>query len=175
VEDPRVEVQLFLPDNTNEVGASGCWFDPYLFKHFEYGRNGNIDPEILRILNASLDFATGKGPVTYVQNHDHSAIVREVGGRGRWFKTQPAPVALLASPGAVMLHNGQEFGQEEFLQGSGPDRVMPRPLRWQNDSPLGNDHIGKALFGLYQHLIGLRKRLPAPALVELLSLSRQPP
>ena len=167
----RANVALFLEhltDNrfeavadTNEIGASGCWFDPYMFKHFEYGRNGNIDPEILRVLNANLDFATGRGPVTYIQNHDHSAIVREVGGRGRWFKTQPAAVALLTSPGAVMLHNGQEFGQEEFLPGSGPDRVMPRPLRWENDSPLGTDPIGKALFGLYKHLINLRKRFPA--------------
>jgi pullulanase len=148
-------------DDTNDVGATGCWFDPFMFKHFEYGRNGNIDPDLLRILNANLDFAPGKGPVTYIQNHDHSSIVHEVGGRGRWFKTQPAAIALLTSPGAVMLHNGQEFGQAESLPGSGDGRVVPRPLRWQSDSPLGNDGIGKGLFGLYRQLIAIRNRHPS--------------
>jgi 1,4-alpha-glucan branching enzyme len=171
----RSNVALFvehLTDNrfeaigdTNDSGATGCWFDPFMFEHFEYGRNGNLNTgnpqRILRILNANLDFASGKGPVTYIQNHDHSSIVHEVGGRGRWFKTQPAAIALLTSPGAVMLHNGQEFGQEEFLPESGSGRVVPRPLRWQNDSPLGNDSIGKSLFGLYRRLIDIRKRYPS--------------
>ncbi|MGR8981657.1 MAG: alpha-amylase family glycosyl hydrolase [Gammaproteobacteria bacterium] len=167
----RSNVALFiehLTDNrfeaindTNQIGASGCWFDPFMFKNFEYGRNGSIDSEILRIINANLDFDQGRGPVTYVQNHDHSAIVHEVGGRGRWFKTQPAAVTLLTSPGSVMVHNGQEFGQEEFLPGSGDGRVVPRPLRWQSDSPLGSDGIGQVLFGLYQRLIDIRKRFPA--------------
>lgn len=167
----RTNVALFiehLTDNrfeaigdSNAMGADGCWFDPFMFKHFEYGRNGNIDSEVLRILAANLDFAPGKGPVTYIQNHDHSAIVHEVGGRGRWFKTQPAAIALLTSPGAVMLHNGQEFGQDEFLPESGDGRVVPRPLRWQRDSPLAHDGIGSALFGLYKRLIDIRKRFPA--------------
>lgn len=167
----RADVGLFiehLPDNrfdaindTNETGATGCWFDPFMFKHFDYGRSGQIDPEILRILDANRDFAPGKGPVTYIQNHDHSAVVHEVGGRHRWFKTQPAAIALLTAPGTVMIHNGQEFGQEEFLPGSGDGRVMPRPLRWQHDSSLGNNAIGKSLFAVYQHLIDIRKRYPA--------------
>jgi glycosidase len=142
------------------MGASGCWFDPFMFEHIEYGRNSNLNTgnpqQILRILNASLDFAAGKGPVTYIQNHDHSSLVHAVGGRGRWFKTQPAAIALLTAPGAVLLHNGQEFGQDEFLPDSGSGRVAPRPLRWQADSSLGNDNIGKSLFGLYQRLIDIR-------------------
>ena len=39
--------------------------------------------------------------------------------------------------------------------------MVPRTLRWQADSPLGNDGIGKSLFGLYQRLIDIRKRHPA--------------
>jgi glycosidase len=167
----RSDVPLFiehLTDNrfeaindTNEVCATGCWFDPFMFKHFEYGRNRNIDTEILRILHANLGFASGKGPVTYIQNHDHSSIVHEAGGRGSWFKSQTAAMALLTTPGAVMLHNGQEFGQEEFLPGSGSGRVVPRPLRWHSDSSLGDDIIGKSLFGLYKRLIDIRKRHPS--------------
>ena len=60
-----------------------------------------------------------------------------------------------------MLHNGQEFGQEEELPESGDGRVVPRPLRWQSDSPLGNDGIGKSLFELYKRLIGIRKHHPS--------------
>ncbi|AFL75608.1 alpha-amylase family glycosyl hydrolase [Thiocystis violascens] len=166
----RSNVALFiehLTDNrfeairdTNDIGAAGCWFDPFMFKHFEYCRNGNIDSGILRILNANLDFAPGKEPVTYLENHDHSSIMQEAGGRGRWFKTQPAAIALMTAPGAVMLHHGQEFGQEEWLPGSGDGRVVPRPLRWE-ESPLGGDAIGTRLFGLYQRLIAIRQRHPA--------------
>lgn len=39
--------------------------------------------------------------------------------------------------------------------------MVPRPLRWQSYSPLGNDNIGKSLFGLYKHLIDIRKRHPS--------------
>ena len=69
-------------DDTNQICADGCWFDPFMFESSEYARNGNIDGEILRILNSNLDYAQGKAPVTYVENHDHSTIVREAGGRG---------------------------------------------------------------------------------------------
>jgi hypothetical protein len=60
-----------------------------------------------------------------------------------------------------MLHNGQEFGQDEFLPESGDGRVVPRPLRWRSDSPLSGDNIGRSLFGLYKWLIDIRKRHPA--------------
>lgn len=145
-------------DDTNHIGATGCWFDPFMFKHFEYCQSGQIDDSILRILNSNLDFQPGKCPVTYLQNHDHSSLTHEVGSRNRWFKTQPAVIALLTSPGAVLLHNGQEFGQEESLPGDGPGRVIPRPLRWQAD---GSDNIGASLFGLYQRLTDIRTQHPS--------------
>jgi 1,4-alpha-glucan branching enzyme len=144
--------------DTNEICASGSWFDPFMFKSFEYSRNGNIDGEILRILNANLDYASGKGPVTYIENHDHSTIIHETGGRDRWFKTQTSAIALLTSPGMVMIHNGQEFGEDYRLPGSGNGRVVPRPLRWNEYS---KDFVGQRLYGLYRQLIGIRKQHPS--------------
>ncbi len=148
-------------DDTNEVGANANWFDPFMFKHFEYARNGNIDGDLLRILDSNLDYAAQKGPVTYVQNHDHSSYMKEAGGRHRWFKTQPGAIALMMAPGAVMIHNGQEFGQEEFLPGSGNGRVIPRPLRWTADSPLNGDFVGTRLYDLYAFLINIRRNHPS--------------
>jgi 1,4-alpha-glucan branching enzyme len=145
-------------DDTNQICADGCWLDPFMFKSFEYARSGNIDGEILRILNSNLDYAQGKAPVTYIENHDHSTIVREAGGRGRWFKTQAPAISLLTSPGIVLLHNGQEFGEDNFLPSDGPDRVQPRPLNWNNHS---QDFAGKRLYEIYQRLIRIRKEHPS--------------
>ena len=78
-------------DDTNRICADGCWLDPVMFKSFLYARTGNIDGDVLRILNANLDFAAGKSPVTYIENHDHSTIVREAGGRGDGSRRRPQP------------------------------------------------------------------------------------
>ena len=145
-------------DDTNQIGADGCWLDPFMFKSFAYARSGNIDGEILRILNSNLDYANGKVPVTYIENHDHSTIVQEAGGRGRWFKTQAPAISLLTSPGIVLLHNGQEFGEEYYLPSDGPDRVQPRPLRWNAHS---QDFTGKRLFEIYRKLIRIRLEHPS--------------
>jgi len=145
-------------DDTNHICANGCWFDPFMFKSAEYARNSNIDGEILRILDSSLDYAQGKGPVTYIENHDHSSIVQEAGGRGRWFKTQPPAISLLTSPGTVLLHNGQEFGEDYFLPSEGSGRVQPRPVRF---SIYGMDSVGQRLLSLYQKLIRIRKDHPS--------------
>lgn len=149
--------------DTNEICASGCWFDPFMYKNWQYGGNSNIDAEILRILNANSGFATGKGPVTYIENHDHSYITRAVGGRQRWFKTQPPAIALLTSPGAVMIRSGQEFGEDYGIPESGDDRVVARPLEWntKGPAPMSNDPVGNQLFAIYRKLIGIRKDHPA--------------
>ena len=167
----RLNIALFiehLTDNrfeaisdTNVIDASGCWFDPFMFKQIECCRNGRVGNDLLRTLNSALAFTSGKVPVTYIENHDHSSIIHQVGGRHLWFKTQPAAISLLTSPGAVMLHHGQEFGQEEWMPASGGGRVLPRPVRWRSDSPFGSNEIGKRLFALYKQLIDIRKRHPA--------------
>jgi 1,4-alpha-glucan branching enzyme len=84
--------------------------------------------------------------------------MREAGGRGRWFKTQAPAISLLTSPGIVLLHNGQEFGEEYFLQSEGAGRVQPRPLRWNTH---GGDFVGQRLFGLYRKLIQIRREHPS--------------
>jgi hypothetical protein len=70
------------------------------------------------------------------------SIMSIAGGRERWFKTQPSAIALLTAPGTVMIHNGQEFGEDYFLPESGPDRVQSRPLRWEDH---GTDFAGQRI------------------------------
>lgn len=157
-------------DDTNRIGAHGNWFDEYRSFHATYVANGgNIsveDNNILRILNAAYQYAPGKSPVIYTETHDHSTIVNSAGGRSRWFKSQPCAISLLTSPGAVMLHNGQEYGEDYCLTPFGQDenahpcgrRVQPRPLRWARFS---TDLAGVALIDLFSRLIRLRKEHPA--------------
>ncbi len=147
-------------DDTNRICASACWFDPFLFESVRQARSGAVDGQALRILNANLDFGVGKGPVTYIENHDHASVVAEAGGRGRWFKTQPAAIALFTAPGTPMIHNGQEFGEDYWLPDEGPDRVKPRPLRWAERGPESGDFAGGRLLELYRRLIEIRKAHP---------------
>lgn len=148
-------------DDTNRISAGACWFDPFMFESQRCARGGAVDGRLLRVLNASLDFAPGKGPITYIENHDHSAIVAEVGGRSRWFKTQAPAITLLTSPGTPMIHNGQEFGEDYWLPHEGPGRVEPRPLRWAQRAPGSGDFAGERLYDVYRRLIEIRRDHPA--------------
>lgn len=148
-------------DDTNRICATACWFDPFMFEAQRSAGAGVVDGRTLRVLNASLDFAPRKGPVTHIENHDHSAIVHEAGGRSRWFKTQPAAITLLTSPGTPMIHNGQEFGEDYWLPNEGPGRVQPRPLRWASRAPGSGDFAGERLYDVYRRLIRLRRDHPA--------------
>ena len=148
-------------NDTNQIDATASWFDPFMYESFQYARSGHLNEQVLRILNANLDFAPGKGPVTYIENHDHSYIVSEAGGRDRWYKTQPAAIALFTSPGLALIRNGQEFGEDYYLPNSGSGRVVPRPLRWNQMGPDSGDFIGSRLFEIYQKLIRIRKEYPA--------------
>jgi 1,4-alpha-glucan branching enzyme len=112
-------------DDTNQTDATGCWFDPFMWKTFQYASTDQLDHELLRILNCNLDFATDKSPVIYVENHDHSTLVRNAGGRDRWYKAQVPAISLLTSPGIVLIHNGQEFGEDYFIPESNGARVLP--------------------------------------------------
>ena len=143
--------------DTNQICASGCWYDRFLYDVPRQTIDGRPDTRLIRVLDSGRDFAAEKGPVTYIENHDHSTVVNRAGGRERWWKTQVPLVALLTSPGAVLIHNGQEFGDDYRLPGSGPGRVEPRPLHWEY---LG-DEAGQNLLTLHRQLIQMRKSHPA--------------
>ncbi len=140
-------------DATNQICASGCWYDRFLFDIPEWSARGNVETPVMRVLNTQRDFVAGKGPVTYIDNHDHSTVVNRVGGRGMWWKVQPPVIALMTCPGAVLLRNGQEFGDDYFVPEKGNDRVTSRPLHWN----FRDDDTGKRLFELHRKLIALRK------------------
>jgi len=159
-----------LPDNrfvavseANQINATGTWFDPLMFQTFDSGRTGKIQSSIMRALNANKDYDAGKGSVTYIENHDHGTVVNKVGGdrvgvdrNSNWFRTQPYAIALFTAPGTVMIHNGQEFGDEYFIPEQGNDRVIPRPLNWDR----AKDTAGQTLTNLYQKLIKIREVFP---------------
>lgn len=150
-------------NETNVANATGNWFDQWLHKHNQYV-NGNVDNELLRLLNANFDYATGKSPVTYIDNHDHSTFAQRAGGRDRWFKIQPALISLLTAPGAPLIRNGQEIADVYFLSTNDSGlpcqdkRVNPRPVRWNE---FGNDAIGNLLTELHTRLINIRNTSPA--------------
>jgi len=142
---------------TNDIGATGCWYDRLFYDLPQQAINGNINTELARVLDTNRDFADDKGPVTYIENHDHSTIINRAGGRDRWWKAQCPLIALFTSPGAILIHNGQEFGDDYPLPPSGNKRVQARPLRWEYQ----NDDIGQRMVSLHKRLVQLRKDHPA--------------
>ncbi len=142
---------------TNRVEASGCWYDPLMWRSFEAGRSGHVSTSFVRALNSGKDFDVDRRPVTYVENHDHSTLTEQCGGRDRWWRTQPLAIALLAACGAPMMHNGQEFGEQYWFPEDGEGRVQARPLRWGRLA----DDAGRRLFDFYRRLIAIRQAHPA--------------
>jgi 1,4-alpha-glucan branching enzyme len=157
--------------DTNQIGATGCWFDPFMYQSQAYGRYGRIDDNLLRILNSKIDFQPDKWPVTYLENHDHSRFIDEIGGRERWYKSQAGAIALFTSPGMVMIYNGQEFGEAYWLPQEGAARVLPRPLRWQQYE---NDFVGERLRWLYSKLAAIRAEHPALRSTNVFPTAGQP-
>jgi pullulanase len=143
--------------DTNRIGADGCWYDRLHFDVPQCASGNNAATTLMRVLDTGRDFDAEKGPVTYIENHDHSTVVNRVGGRSQWWKAQVPLISLLTSPGAILIHNGQEFGDDYYLPGHGDDRVISRPLRWH----LLDDDPGEWLFHLHQKLIRIRKDHPA--------------
>jgi hypothetical protein len=148
----------------NTVGATSCWLDPFRGRSREYLTQRQIQPGILRFLDAARDFAAGRTATTYIENHDHESIMLNAGSRDEWWRVQPYAIALLTAAGAPMLHNGQEFAElypmpedDSGAPAASLDpavkRVVPRPLRWDS----AGDGPGHATFALYQRLIALRR------------------
>ena len=149
--------------DSNTINPTGTWFDPFRSGPFGifsgYAVTGHVDTSYMRILNAARDFNYPIGPVTYIENHDHGTVTCRVGSRARWYKTQPHMIALATCPGAIMLHNGQEWGQFEDIweddtnAPAADKRVQSRPLRWAEST----DAVGTLLASRYSFLMGLRR------------------
>jgi pullulanase/glycogen debranching enzyme len=151
-------------DVVNTVGATSCWLDPFRGRSRQYLTQRQIEPGVMRLLDAARDFSAGRTATTYIENHDHESLMLNAGSRGEWWRTQPYAIALLTAAGAPMLHNGQEFAElysmpeDDFgapadSQDPAVRRVVPRPLRWERTT----DGPGTATFALYQRLIALRR------------------
>jgi 1,4-alpha-glucan branching enzyme len=144
-------------NDTNQICATGCWYDRLFYDVPDYAARAQVQTPLVRVLDTAWDFDDGKGPVTYVENHDHSTLVNRVGGPGWWWKAQPPLLALFTSSGAVMIHNGQEFGDDHYLPGSGAERVRSRPLNWG----LLDEPTGRWMLSLHRALVRLRRECPS--------------
>jgi glycosidase len=146
------------------VNATGCWLDPFRSRSRGFLSGRQIEPAVMRLLDAGRDFAVDARPVTYIENHDHESIALNAGSRDEWWRTQPYAIALFTAAGVPLIHNGQEYAEiyrmPEIGAETGPGdsrdpgqrRVVPRPLRWTTD-----DGAGTSTRALYRTLIALRR------------------
>lgn len=158
-------LQMDAVEATRVTRATSYWDNALYEQCFANLWNGTIQPGLLNAFNNNRYLAgSGKVPTTYLGNHDHSHVAWQAGARnnagaGEWCRTQPYAIALLTSPGAPLLQNGQEFAEDQWLpendQNSGR-RVQPRPLHWK----YADDNFGGALKKLYRKLIHLRHDHP---------------
>ncbi len=139
---------------TNNIDASGCWFDPIMWEAI--ATTTQMQTSLMRALHSGKDFTAGKYPVTYLENHDHSTLTEQCGGREKWWVTQPMVIALFTICGVPFIHNGQEFGEQYWMPEKDGLRVMSRPLRWEKST----DGIGTQLLSLYKKLIAIRRKFP---------------
>ena len=165
VNRPNISLTVeHLPDNryeaigdTNEMGATGCWYDRLFYDIPDFAAQGNISTNAVRVMDTCRDFDLGKGPVIYVENHDHSTLVNRMGGRNNWWRAQPALLGMFCAGGAILIHNGQEFGDDHALPNDGPERVQSRPVQWE----LLGEPSGQRLLELHKRLIKLRRQYAA--------------
>jgi maltooligosyltrehalose trehalohydrolase len=130
-----------------------------------------LDPSFLGY-PASRDFGGVQGPVApfqYLETHDHSDFICNfgitgggdnipLGDRSLFFKTQPYAIALYTCQGIPMLWQGQEFGENYVLPGSGTTRIqIRRDVHWE----YFYDDYGSALIRVYRRLARLRGRCRA--------------
>jgi 1,4-alpha-glucan branching enzyme len=155
---------------TKSTDATSYWDNSLYGATFDGLWNRSVSPQLFMALNANQwlkhpSVLGDKLATTYLTNHDHSHVAWQAGARDNAgsmesYRTNPYVIALLSMPGAPMILNGEEFGEDAWVmeddQGSGR-RVIPRPLRWQ----LVTDPIGSALSRLYQRLIAIRGDHPA--------------
>jgi 1,4-alpha-glucan branching enzyme len=106
-------------------------------------------------------------PFQYLESHDHPRFINQIGevalrdllgqaygNRDRFYKMQPFIIALYTGKGIPMLWNGQEFGENWGVPGSGIGRnLFERPLHWE----YFYDMPGKALVRLHRLMGTLRR------------------
>jgi pullulanase len=148
--------------DSNNLQPTSAWFDPFRSAPFGiftgYAVTGHINTQYMRVLNAARDFDSPICPTIYLENHDHGTVTCRLGSRDRWYKAQPYMIALATCSGAVLIHNGQEWGQFEDLwedDSNAPaqfKRVQSRPLRWMESG----DAIGQTIRDRYRLLLALR-------------------
>jgi 1,4-alpha-glucan branching enzyme len=149
---------------TRDVDATSYWNNAFYERMFDYLWTGRIDQRLLRAINSHEGLNANQVATTYLGNHDHSHIAYRAGerayqGAAYWYRIQPYAIAMFTSPGAPMIHNGQEFAEEHRLMeddhGTGR-RVKPRPLRWG----FKNDSFGRPTFNLFAKLSHMRRQFP---------------
>lgn len=145
--------------------ATSYWDNALYEQCFANLWNGAIQPHLLNTLNNNRYLqGSGKTPTIYLGNHDHSHVAWQAGARNNvgaieWYRTQPYAIALLTSPGAPLIQNGQEFAEDHWLPEDDQNsarRVQPRPLHWH----YVGDKFGGRLKSLYSKLIHLRHNYP---------------
>jgi hypothetical protein len=154
-------------DVTDKVGATSCWLDPFRGRSRDYLTQRQIQPGMMRFLDAARDFNAGRTATTYIENHDHESFCLNAGSRDDWWRMQPYAIALLTAAGAPLIHNGQEFAELYPMPESDNNapadsvdpavkRVVARPLRWERI----NDGPGQSMSRLYTQLFALRSGHP---------------
>ncbi|QMU30517.1 alpha-amylase family glycosyl hydrolase [Adhaeribacter radiodurans] len=148
-------------DVTNKVGATSCWLDNFRSNSMSYLGDRpqgfpQIEPSIMRMLHEGKDFDPGRGPTTYIENHDHRRFALKAGGRQYWYLTQPYVIALFTCAGTPLIYNAQEYGEDNDMPEDGHGRVVPRPLDWNKYATEPSPQI----FQLYKKLIKIRKDHP---------------
>jgi 1,4-alpha-glucan branching enzyme len=109
-----------------------------------------------------------KSAFQHIENHDQSRFLCNFGlepssenelfaqgERSRWYKLQPFIIGLAACKGIPLLWQGQEFGENHAIPGSGIGRVLLfRPVHWD----YFYDDFGQNLIRLFRKVLALRKK-----------------
>ena len=155
--------------------SNATWQDNLLNQAADMAQHGYVNDNFAHLLDpsflgypASRDFGGVNGPVApfqYIETHDHSDFICNfgtvgggndilLGDRSKFYKTQPYAIALYTCQGIPMLWQGQEFGENYVLPGSGTTRIqIRRDVHWD----YFYDDIGAALVRIYRRLGRLRR------------------
>jgi 1,4-alpha-glucan branching enzyme len=171
-----------LPDPKgilSQTYSNTCWQNGLLDEARAMAKSSHVresfahqlDPNFLGYAAEYQNPGTGErfpvAPFQYVESHDHSRFIVEFGrerltdllgqpygDRDRFYKMQPYVIALYTAKGIPMLWQGQEFGENWAVPGSGIGRnLFKRPLHWE----YFYDRRGKALVRLHRIMGELRR------------------